>query len=385
MKVAVISPSREHLRDMGATLEMEHHTVVLVEGGKSRMRGLAEHEQPDLMLVDGMCCDPNELAQIEHITTHLPHIAVILLCSTHTPEFLINSMRAGVREVLPSPASPEALTAAVQRIATKKAGVPAGRSPGRILAFMPCKGGSGATFIATNLGWQLAESGSVLLMDLNLQFGDALSFVHDGRPATTLSHVARDIGRLDASFLAASAVRIAPNYSVLAAPEDPAHAIEVKPEHVDAILALAVTQYDYVLLDMSRTLDTLCIKALDRAHRVYPVLQAGLPHVRNASKLLEVFRSLGYRSDKVEMIVNRHEKGGDIGLDQIQRTLGAAVKLHTVPNSYRDVNSSINHGEPLTKTARSSAVARIIAEFARALGPKQEEDRGLLGRLFRRA
>lgn len=385
MKIVVISPSRNHLGAIESVLEGQDHTVLRFDGGKSRMREVAEKEQPDLMLVDGICCDINELVPVEHVTSHHPATAVILLCSTHTPEFLINSMRAGVREVLPSPPSREALTSAVQRVAAKMAGVPAARSPGKILAFMPCKGGSGATFLATNLGWQLAESHSVLLIDLNLQFGDALSFVHDGRAATTLSHLARDIGRLDASFLAASAVRVAPNYSVLAAPEDPAHAVEVKPEHVDAILALAVTQYDYVLLDMSRTLDTLCIKALDRAHRVYPVLQAGLPHVRNASKLLEVFRSLGYRNDKVEMIVNRFDKGGDIGIDQIQRTLGAGVKLHTVPNSYKDVNSSINHGEPLTKTARSSAVAKIIAEFARALGPRQQEDRGLLGRLFRRA
>ena len=103
------------------------------------------------MLVDGICCDTHELEHVEHVTTHHPSIAVILLCSTHTPEFLINSMRAGVREVLPSPVTAPALEAAVGRVAAKLKRAPA-RKAGKILAFMPCKGGAGATFLATNLG-----------------------------------------------------------------------------------------------------------------------------------------------------------------------------------------------------------------------------------------
>jgi len=384
MKITVISPSRSHLEVMGHVLTANGHATALFEGGKSRMRELVEREQPDLMLVDGMCCDTAELAQVEYVTTHHPATAVVLLCSSNTPEFLINSMRAGVREVLPSPVPAPALEAAVNRVAAKLAGAP-GRQLGKIVAFMPCKGGAGATFLATNLGWQLAETKSVLLVDLNLQFGDALSFLHDGKPASTIADVAKDIGRLDASLLAACAVKVAPNYSVLPAPDDLAHAMEVKPEHVDALLALAVTQYDFVLLDVGRSLDTIAIKALDRAWRIFPVLQSALPDLRNAGKLLEAFRSLGYPQDKTELIVNRFDRGGDIGLEQVQRSLGN-VRLSTVPNSWREVSASINHGDPLTRTTRGNTVARHLADFAHALSPRVEEVRaGLLGRIFRRA
>lgn len=385
MKIAVISPNRSHLEEVGRVLEANGHTALLFDGGKSRMREIAEHELPELMLVDGICCDTHELEHVEHVTTHYPAIAVILLCSTHTPEFLINSMRAGVREVLPSPVTAPALEAAVGRAAAKLKRAPI-RKVGKILAFMPCKGGAGATFLATNLGWELAETKSVLLIDLNLQFGDALSFIHDGKAPSTLADVAKNISRLDASLLAASAVRVAPNYSILAAPEDLAHAMEVKPEHIDTILGLAVTQYDFVILDVPRSLDTVAIKALDRAWRIFPVLQSGLPDLRNAGKLLGAFKSLGYPQDKTEMIVNRFDKASDIGLDRIQRSLGS-VQLNTVPNSYREVNASINHGDPLTRTARGNTVARHLVDFAETLSPRPEETRtgGLLGRLFRRA
>jgi pilus assembly protein CpaE len=292
-------------------------------------------------------------------------------------------MRAGVREVLPSPVTAPALEAAVSRVAAKLARAPS-RKIGKILEFMPCKGGAGATFLATNLGWQLAETKSVLLIDLNLQFGDALAFVHDGKAPLTLADVAKDIGRLDASLLAASTVNVAPNYSILAAPEDLAHAMEVKPEHIDAVLSLAVTQYDFVLLDVGRSLDTIAVKALDRAWRIFPVLQSSLPDLRNAGKLLEAFKSLGYPQEKTELIINRFDKGGDIGIDQVQRSLGS-VRLNTVPNSYREVNASINHGDPLIRNSRGNTVARHLADFAQALSPRPEENRGLLGRIFRKA
>lgn len=385
MKIAVISPNLGHLQEVGRVLHAKGHATSLFEGGKSRMREIADNEKHDLMLVDGMCCDTAELTQVEYVTTHHPALAVILLCSTHTPEFLINSMRAGVREVLPSPVTAAAVEAAVDRVAAKLTGA-VGRKAGKILAFMPCKGGAGATFLATNLGWQLAETKSVLLIDLNLQFGDALSFVHDGKAPSTLADVAKDIGRLDATLLAASTVKVAPNFSILAAPEDLAHAMEVKPEHIDAILSLAASQYDFVLLDVPRSLDTMAIRALDRAWRIFPVLQSVLPDVRNAGKLLEAFKSLGYPSEKTELIINRFDRNTEIGIGQIQRSVGN-VRLNTVPNSYREVNSSINHGNPLIKTARGNAVARHLADFAETLNPRSEESRnsGLLGRLFRKA
>jgi pilus assembly protein CpaE len=383
MKIAIISPNKHHLQEMSKVLEALSHAVVLFDGGKSKMRQVAEQEQPDLMLVDGMCCDPNELALVEYVTTHHPKVAVILLCASQTPEFLINSMRAGVREVLPSPATPAALEAAVGRMAAKLVSLHT-QSIGKVLAFMPCKGGSGATFLATNLGYQLAETQSVLLIDLNLQFGDALSFVNDGKPSSTLAEVAHDISRLDASFLNASTVKITPNYSILAAPEDPSRAMEVKAEHIDAILNLAVTQYDFVLLDVGRTLNTLVIRALDRAHRIYPVLQAGLPYIRNANKLMAVFKSLGYAASKTELIVNRFEKTGEISMGDMRRSLGP-VTLLTIPDSYKEVNTSINRGVPLVEISRANPVSRTLADFALSLCPRQENNSSFFARLFRKA
>ncbi|MFL6674049.1 MAG: CpaE family protein [Massilia sp.] len=383
MKIAVISPNKIHLNEIGKLLQAASHVAVLTEGGRDKLRQVAEQDEPELMLVDGACCEAAALAQVEDLTTRHPHIAVVLLCAGCSPEFLLSAMRAGVREVLSSPVTAAELEAAVNRIGGKLRGAQA-RGGGKVLAFVPCKGGSGATFLATSLGYLLSETRSVLLIDLNLQFGDALSFVHDARPPSTLADVARALGRLDASFLAASTVKVAPNFSILAAPDDHAQAVEISAAQVDAVLGVAMLHYDFILLDIGRPIDTLGIKALDRAHLIYPVLQASLPFIRNAKKMLEIFMSLDYDPGKVELIVNRFERKGAIGIAEIERALGKFT-IHTVPNSYRPVSAAIDHGEPLMASARSNPVLRNLAGMASALAPRPVAGRSLFDRLLGRA
>jgi pilus assembly protein CpaE len=385
MKISIISPNAGHLQDMRKVLEARSHVVSPFEGGKSRMQWVVERSAPELLLVDGMCCDPHELSMVEQLTMRYPAIAVVLLCAMQTPEFLILAMRSGVREVLPSPPEPAALEAAVERIALKMAGSHA-REPGQVVAFMPCKGGSGATFLATNIGHQLSMRRSVLLIDLNLQFGDALSCVSDLRPTCTVADVARDIGRLDASLLAASTVKVAPGFSILPAPEDLSRALEVKAEHVDAILQVAAAHYDFVLFDLGLRIDPLVIRVLDRADRVFPVLQPSLPHIRNVTRLMQVFKSLGYTdtAGKIELLVNRSAGGGEIGLSDMRRSLGGAT-LVSVPDGGKDVDASINRGVPLAEMSRGSSLCKRLEEISLTLSPRPKEAPGFIGRLFRRA
>ena len=386
MKIAVISPNSAHREDIGRYLQTQDgsRAVALHEGGMTKVRVVADQQRPDLIILDSMCRDLEELPVLEYVSAQHPQTVVVMLCANHSPEFLINAMRAGVREVLQSPATKEALVAAVERIERRLGLGAKPRQPGQIIAFIPCKGGSGATFLATNLGYQLAaESKKVILIDLNLQFGDAALFIHDHKPATNLGDVAHNIHRLDASFLAGSLVNVSPNYGVLAAPEDPGQAMEVKPEHVDVLLNLAVNNYDFVIVDVGRILDAVTIKALDRANCVFPVMQLTLPFIRDANRLISAFRTLGYSKDKIRLVVNRFEKGSEIKLDDVERSLGVAT-FKTLPNSYEAVASAVNHGRPIASFARNNPVAKGLQELAHALVRPSTEGSGVLGKLLRR-
>ncbi len=385
MKIAVISANKPRMEEILHILQEGGHprSVLSFEGGIERLGPVADQEAPHLIVMEGLCQAKEELAAMESLVQRHPNMSLIILCENLASEFLIHAMRIGVRDVLPAPVSPQALQEAVARVEQKLVRVEAPRHDGKVLAFIACKGGSGATFLASNLGYVLAaEHGKrVALFDLNLQFGDAALFVSDRPAATTLSDVANNILRLDASLLASSMVTVLPNYGVLPAPENPSHASDVRPEHIHVLLALAAVEYDYVILDVGRNLDAVSLKALDRADLIFPVLQETLPFIRDAKRIISTLESLGYGKEKLRVIVNRYEKGGDIQLEDVERTLDMKV-FAVFPNSYEAVSASVNQGVPIVKMSKKDPVSKALLKLAQDLDQQGAHQGGWLGHLF---
>lgn len=358
-----------------------------VSGGVWRIEDLPtfiDGVGPDLLIVDDAVVA--SLGPIEQVLQRHPAIDVLLLSGEDSSAFLRQAMRIGVREVIPAPVSDEALGEALGRVMFKHRQEASTRGEGQVYAFISSKGGSGATFLASNLAYALArEQGKrVALVDLNLQFGDAVMFVSDRRCPSNVAEVAREVRRLDASFLEAAMLEVAPGFHVLASPDDPAHSADVKREHVEAIIRLARRHYDAVIVDVARTLDVVSLQALDMADLIFMVSQLTLPFVRDSKRLVEVFRSLGYPSDRVRLIVNRYSRGGEISLTDMERTVGLPV-FKAVPNSYAAAASSVNLGIPILQSQRHDPISTALVDMARILMPGASlVKEGLFSRLFAR-
>lgn len=371
MKIKVVSASATRaeqvaqlIREAGGALD-----ISTVTGTVKTLPPFINGSRPALLVVDG--ADAGELEALGVLAHVHPDLETIVISSEQSPAFLLRAMQMGVREVLPPALNATALQAAVRRVAHKRAPAPAAPQ-GEVLAFMACKGGSGASFIAANIAHILSTQSErkVALIDLDLQFGNALLLLSDQRAVNDVAEVARSIGRLDADLLRASMVQVSGNLSVLAAPEDLSQALEVKAAHVEAIIKEARQVFDYVVLDVGRSMDTVSLKALDLATHVFPVLQLSLPQIRDAKRLRALFRSLEYAPEKIHWIVNRHQKGGEIDLESMEQTLGVK-SLTTIPNHFKGVNASVNQGIPIDRLAPGNPVARALGDLVRKVAPLQ--------------
>ena len=380
--IMVLSSDPVHLDHISRALKDDpEYKLSSIEGDASALGAI--QRPPDVIVVNGKAAEDGGLDMLERVGRAHPSTGFIVVSENQSPEFLRRAMRAGVREVLPCPVPAEQLRLAVGRL--KKRLTPA--TQGKVFAFIPAKGGSGSTFLATNLGYALAARGgkTVLLIDLNLQFGDAALFLSEQQPSTDLAEVARQIHRIDASFLSASLLNVLPNYGLLAAPEDPAQSVDVKPQHIETVIAIAREQYEFVILDLSRSLDAVTLRALDMADTIFPVLQIGLPYIRDGKRLLGMLQSLGYSLSKIRPIVNRYQKGTEIGLADLEKAIGLDV-FKTVPNSYEASAASVNQGVPIMKLARNDAVTRSLSELANAIAPAPAvQESGWLSRVLGRA
>ena len=389
MKIKLITPDPYNAEAWAEALRVERaFEVTPIVRALRDVNVIVNGSRPDLVLVE--TTTPQDFEALEKLAHAHPEIDYVLVGNDLSPEFLMRAMRAGVREVLPAPATPADVLATLRRQLRKRppvANLPAAQQ-GEVLALVSCKGGSGATFIAANLAHLLAAGGTrrVALIDMNLQFGDAALFVSSETPVSNVADVARNISRLDADLLRSSMNEVAPGLWVLAAPDDPAHAADVTPQHVHQIVELAREMFDFVIIDAGRSLSSVTLKALDLADRVYAVLQLTLPFIRDGKRLRNVFRSLDYPAKKIHWIVNRHQKDSQFSVDDLKKTL-AIEQVITLPNHYEAVAASVNQGVPVERVAPNSTIARSLRELAENIAPPTvgKGRSGWLSSLFRGA
>lgn len=387
MKALVISSDVELKTRIGKIFSLRSPPIVMLSEVPSMLQsgGVTSIMKPDLVLVDATDHEQHKLAMLEKLAQQYPQAALVLLTTHQSPDLLIAAMRAGVREVLTLPLAHEQFEEALNRITQKREGsIP---KEGKVLSFISCKGGSGATFLASNLAYALAVLGhkKTLLIDLNLQFGDAALYLSDTKPTMTLADLCGQMNRLDAELLESSLIRITPNFGVLAASDGPDPAVEIRPDHIEIILQLARKHYDFVLLDIGRQINGVTIRALDGSDGIYPVLQQTLPYMRDGRRLLDIFSSLGYRKEKIHLIVNRYENSAKLRTAEMERALGNTL-AHCIPNNYEVVNESINQGVPALKLARNSSIGKALAEFVNHLTEAAAPAAfGMIRRLFVRS
>ena len=368
MKAFILSTNSELVMLITRACERQHPPVLAMPGVPSMQAdaGLAAPAAPDIVIVDSSSFSGESMTMLERLAQRYPKAVMMMLSSDRSPEALIAAMRAGVREVLPLPVMQSDIEIALERISQK---IEASTTDeGKILSFISCKGGSGATFIAANLSHALATLGRkrVLLIDLNQQFGDAALYVSDQKPSMTLADVCAAGARLDINLLESATLQVSPGFRLLAASDNPDPGEEIRPEQYESVLQLARRHFDFIVIDMGRQVNAISIRAMDSSDLIFPVLQQSLPYLRNGRRLLDIFSSLGYRRDKIHLTLNRYENSAAVTLAELERVLDLRV-AQRIPNNYEVANDSINQGVPVLQLARSSSISKSLAEWVNRL------------------
>jgi pilus assembly protein CpaE len=360
-----------------------HQIETLADGLKQAKRGNQALEAADVLVFDGYHLTHDDIDVLETLSNRYPDLVCILVTPSPSTDLLIRAMRAGVRNVVTWPIERNSFVDDLKRIAGRR--VDPSRRDGQVLSFVSCKGGSGTTFIAVNLGYALAtlRGKRVLFVDLDQQFGDAAYLVCDKHPPATIADVCEQVERLDASFLDACLTHAHPNLDVLAGAGDPVKAGDIKVAHLERIVALIRHEYDVVIFDVGQSVNPVSIFALDHSDLIFPVLRLSIPHIRAGQRLLHLFQSLGYVGERVRILVNQYDKRGQIGLRTIEEAIGAKVSL-VLPHDAKAVLDSVNQGVPVLKLQKSSPIAKSLAELADSLAPaRRQSGNTLLDKLFR--
>jgi pilus assembly protein CpaE len=346
--------------------------VALSSGTNARL--LSECDSPERFLADLSLLKPSaaivvlsqanpdrEFALIKNAIAAHPETAIITASHDASSALILRSMRSGAHEFLQLPVVGEEFRTVVDRIRELRLqDEGSSKKHGRVIAVFSGKGGSGVSFVATNLAASMNVP--TLLADLNLQAGDAASFLGID-PKYSVVDFVHNRARLDDSLINSFLTMHSARLSLLAAPLEAHEAEDIKPQDVSEILHLLRQRFECIVLDLPHTFDSATVAALDLADDILIVLTLDIPGIRSTNRAIKVFNRLSYSKTKVHVVVNRWSKNIDVQLHKVEAHLDEQM-LGLIPNDYRKVMESINLGQPLVESEPSSKITLEIKRIA---------------------
>ncbi|WP_164659763.1 AAA family ATPase [Tropicibacter sp. Alg240-R139] len=312
-------------------------------------------------------------------------VKVILIAEDVTPASLHQLLRKGADEFVPYPLPEHELQSAIERLSSPEpevnqsqhntAQLKSGSSKeGALIVVQGLAGGSGATTLAVNLAWELAnvdknEAPSVCLLDLDLQYGSISTYLDLPRREAVFEMLS-DTDSMDEEVFGQALLSFEDKLQVLTAPADMVPLDIIAPEDIERVIEMARAHFDYVIVDMPKTLVQWSETVLQAAHVYFALIELDMRSAQNALRMKRALQSEDLPFNKLRFALNRAPKFTDLsGKSRVKRmgeSLGISIDLQ-LPDGGKQVTQGADHGLPLASSAAKNPLRKEIAKLAQSL------------------
>lgn len=306
----------------------------------------------------------NSLNAIKEITAKNKTLSIIALSNKTSTDTIIKVMRAGAKEFITKPIMKTEFVEIVHNLKEEMSNTEPLESC-KIISTFSNKGGIGKTSIAVNLAMELAQATKekVALIDLNLQLGDVATFL-DMTPAFAMDYISNNIQNLDETELLNTLSKYKnTSLYVLADPLNIDKSQEITAEQIKNILNVLKKTFSYIVIDIGTNIDSKTITALDMSDLILLIAIVNLPAIRSTQRCMELFEKLGYKNEKIKLVLNRYMENEEIKTSDIEEVVKQKV-YWKIPNNYLTMMSAINKGAPVNSINNDSNIAINYKDFA---------------------
>jgi pilus assembly protein CpaE len=348
----------------------------------------ALHLVPDIAVLDAGLTGLDGVQTTEMLAEYAPQAGVILMSMESGSELFRRAMLAGAREVLQKPFTGDDLVAAIHRVhafqARKRAaqavrepsngGSPsvdgARRRDGKMITIVSGKGGVGKSIIATNLSLVLnrPHPGSVVLVDLSLQFGDVAALLAMTPDGSIAEFAASDGGMPDRHVIQQALTLGPQGLTVLAAPPSPELADYVTTAHLRSLVAELRSSFELVVADTTSQLSEITLEALENSDHIVLVTDFSVTSVKNTRLIMSVIGVLQVDPERIVVVANHRDAPLAGGMDRarIEDFLRHPVAAE-IPHDAAAIGGSVSSGVPVVIGGHSSPATAAIERLASAL------------------
>lgn len=338
-------------------------------GVREAMTHLSEQRSPKLLLVDISGSEPplsdiNGLADVCE-----PGVTVVAIGDRNDVGLFRDLMAHGIADYLVKPLTPALVQRAILATTEQAAAARQSTKLGKLVAVTGSRGGVGATTLATNCAWLMANERKrrVVLVDLDLQFG-TVALALDLEPSHGLREALENANRIDGLFMDRVLVQHSDKLFVLSAEEPPDEAMLLDYAALELLLTELRTRFHFVVVDLPRVPSPCTQYVLQAATELVVVTDFSLAGMRDTMRLVTMMPAAN-ASCQLSVVVNRvgEHKQGEMPRAEFEKGIGRKVDL-TVPFDARTVAAATNFGQPVV-AGKSPVAAALRAVTERICGP----------------
>jgi pilus assembly protein CpaE len=358
---------------------LDVHDVEFVTGSiENAIATLAQQPSPRLLIVDISGID-DPLARVDELADVCePNTGVVVIGDRNDIVLYRDLKYGGVVEYYFKPLVTDLITRTCNNVLTGSVESQPTRT-GKLVFALGVRGGVGATTIAVNTAWNLAETRQrwVMLLDLDLQNGDA-ALQLDVTPSHALREAFQHPERVDKLFLERAVIHVDHRIDILASLEPLGEHIEFEEGAVLSLLENLLHRYRFIFVDLPAVAAARLMQALHLPSTCVLVSDGTLASARDVARWREWIGANSPERTTLH-VLNQHGAPGSLPDAEFARAAGKAPDIF-VPYD-REIGSAAMLG--IQGMQNSTALRRGLAPLLRHLSGKSVEvTRPLLRRLF---
>ena len=344
---------------------------------------LIENEDLSLIVFDTNLPDMNSVELIERLQQNprIADIPCVVLSSSSNPEEMQACLEAGCAEYyVKSGMVMMTFVDSIPKLLVEGKRLRKQRDNGFLFVYLSAKGGTGTSSLCANIGMNMAThlpQSLVSVVDLVLPMGSVASLVGVDEDEFNLVEVAnRDEDEITADYLKENLL-VPPHwlFHLLPGAPTPEAAINLQAGHISNIVSSLRSAYDYVLVDLGRSLSRISLPLIQEADLLVLILSTDLSTVNHTQKLWHYLQGQGVSSDKVYPILNRAVGLEGLTKKEAEDILGLEINL-MMPYMMGNFTLANNQHTPVSVKFPTDSASMVLKQAALEMSKKVVKSQG---------
>jgi len=250
---------------------------------------------------------------------------------------------------------------------------------GILVAFLSAKGGTGTSSLCANiamcLGSEKIET-RVAVMDLVLPIGSIADIVGYNDRLNLVTAAMQDPAQTTAAFFKDNLPRV-PNwyFHLLAGSPNPESGNQLAVNRLDQILNAIMESYDYILVDMGRTLSRISLPIIQKADVVVPIVSTDLSTAILTRTVWEYLKNQGIDPRRLYALQNRAVGLEGLTKAELEQMTGLQIRL-IMPFMGGNFTIANNRHEPVIEKFSNDSSALILKQAASQIAELAQQGHG---------